>query len=119
SVKRATAWRRGGRGVREVVGEWGRAGPAGGAGGDCGVAAWRAAAVRRLADRPTADRAIAVDVRAAGEVLKPLARRCGADLERFLTEIALGAEADVLDPRAGAITLLTLHAAKGLEFGAG
>jgi superfamily I DNA/RNA helicase len=49
-------------------------------------------------------------------VLAPLARRCGADLERFLTEIALGAEADALDPRAGAVTLLTLHAAKGLEF---
>src|SRR5207247_5447306 len=59
-----------------------------------------------------------VDVLAAGEVLAPLARRCGADLERFLTEIALGAEADALDPRADAITLLTLHAAKGLEFGA-
>ena len=55
---------------------------------------------------------------AAGEVLTPLARRCGADLERFLTEIALGAEADALDPRADAITLLTLHAAKGLEFSA-
>ena len=59
-----------------------------------------------------------MDVLAAGEVLAPLARRCGADLERFLTEIALGAEADALDPRADAITLLTLHAAKGLEFSA-
>jgi DNA helicase II / ATP-dependent DNA helicase PcrA len=59
-----------------------------------------------------------VDILAAGEVLAPLARRCGADLERFLTEIALGAEADALDPRADAITLLTLHAAKGLEFSA-
>ena len=37
-------------------------------------------------------------------------------MQRFLTEIALGAEADALDPRADAITLLTLHAAKGLEF---
>jgi len=57
-----------------------------------------------------------VDVLAAAEVLAPLARRCGADLERFLTEIALGAETDALDPRADAVTLLTLHAAKGLEF---
>ena len=57
-----------------------------------------------------------VDIRAAGEVLAPLARRCGADLERFRTEIALGAETDALDPRAEAITLLTLHGAKGLEF---
>jgi superfamily I DNA/RNA helicase len=55
-------------------------------------------------------------VRAAGELLLPLARRCGEDLERFLTEIATGAETDALDPRAEAITLLTLHGAKGLEF---
>ena len=34
----------------------------------------------------------------------------------FLAEIALGAQADALDPRADAVTLLTLHAAKGLEF---
>jgi DNA helicase-2/ATP-dependent DNA helicase PcrA len=57
-----------------------------------------------------------VDALAAGEVLAPLAHRCGDDLDRFLTEIALGAEADALDPRADAVTLLTLHAAKGLEF---
>jgi superfamily I DNA/RNA helicase len=82
------------------------------------IAGCLAAAVRRLAGRATADRASAVDVLAAGEVLTPLARRCGADLERFLTEIALGAEADALDPRADAIALLTLHAAKGLEFSA-
>ncbi|MBV9450525.1 MAG: UvrD-helicase domain-containing protein [Streptosporangiaceae bacterium] len=56
------------------------------------------------------------DVRAAGEVLMPLARRCRADIERFYHEIALGAETDALDPRAEAITLLSLHAAKGLEF---
>ena len=56
------------------------------------------------------------DLRTAGEVLAPLARRCGDDMERFRTEIALGAEVDALDPRADAIALLTLHAAKGLEF---
>ena len=56
------------------------------------------------------------DLRTAGEVLAPLARRCGDDMEQFRTEIALGAEADALDPRADAISLLTLHAAKGLEF---
>jgi superfamily I DNA/RNA helicase len=48
--------------------------------------------------------------------LSPLARRCGGDLTAFLAEIALGAQADALDPRADAVTLLTLHAAKGLEF---
>ena len=57
-----------------------------------------------------------VDIRAAGELLAPLARRCGDDLDRFLTEVSLGAAVDALDPRADAITLLTLHAAKGLEF---
>jgi DNA helicase II / ATP-dependent DNA helicase PcrA len=62
------------------------------------------------------DAAAALDARAAGEVLAPLARRCGRDLDRFLTEISLGAQVDALDPRADAVTLLTLHAAKGLEF---
>jgi superfamily I DNA/RNA helicase len=57
-----------------------------------------------------------VDILAAGELLAPLARRCGDDLERFWTEVSLGATVDALDPRADAITLLTLHAAKGLEF---
>jgi len=104
--------------VPEIVREMCLTGPAQVAGRDCTVADWLTAAVRRLADRPTTDRAITLDVLAAGEVLRPLARRCGADLERFLTEIALGAEADALDPRADAVTLLTLHAAKGLEFGA-
>jgi uncharacterized protein (TIGR00375 family) len=53
---------------------------------------------------------------AAVELLVPLAERCGDDLERFLAELALGAEVDTLDPRADRISLLTLHAAKGLEF---
>jgi superfamily I DNA/RNA helicase len=85
------------------------------------VAARLKAAVHGLATRAQdgrrkGARAAAVDVLAAGEVLAPLADRCGADLDRFLTEIALGAEADALDPRADAVTLLTMHAAKGLEF---
>jgi DNA helicase-2/ATP-dependent DNA helicase PcrA len=76
------------------------------------------AAVRSLvAARGERDPAT-VDIRAAGEVLSPLARRCGPDTERFRTELGLGAEADALDPRADAIALLTLHAAKGLEFDA-
>jgi superfamily I DNA/RNA helicase len=92
--------------------------PAGEYGDSSAVADRLAAAVRRLAGRSGGGRADTVDILAAGEVLTPLARRCEADLERFLTEIALGAEADALDPRADAITLLTLHAAKGLEFSA-
>ena len=97
--------------VPEIVSELRLAAPAGQT-----VALRLTAAVRKLAGRGSPDRAAAVDVRAAGEVLAPLAHRCGDDLDRFLTEISLGAEADALDPRADAITLLTLHAAKGLEF---
>ncbi len=74
------------------------------------------AAVRALAAARGESDATVTDIRAAGEVLAPLARRCGDDAERFRTEISLGAEADALDPRAEAIPLLTLHAAKGLEF---
>ena len=72
------------------------------------------AAVRRLA--AGAPPPVAADIRAAGEILRPLADRCDRDMQLFLTEIAVGAEADALDPRAEAVTLLTLHAAKGLEF---
>jgi ATP-dependent DNA helicase UvrD/PcrA len=50
------------------------------------------------------------------DLLDPLAERCGDDLDRFRTELALGAEVDTWDPRADRISLLTLHAAKGLEF---
>jgi DNA helicase-2/ATP-dependent DNA helicase PcrA len=57
-----------------------------------------------------------IAVRTAAEVLTPLAARCGTDLDRFVEEIAVGAEVDTWDPRADRITLLTLHAAKGLEF---
>jgi superfamily I DNA/RNA helicase len=56
------------------------------------------------------------DLRAALELLLPLADRAGADPARFLAELALGAEVDLWDPRADRVSLLTLHASKGLEF---
>jgi uncharacterized protein (TIGR00375 family) len=56
------------------------------------------------------------DIHTAAELLGPLAQRCGDDVQRFCREVLLGAEVDTLDPRAEAISLLTLHAAKGLEF---
>ncbi len=66
---------------------------------------------------PTAEREdTATEVHTAVELLTPLAGRCGDDLERFRTELALGVEVDTWDPRADRVSLLTLHAAKGLEF---
>jgi superfamily I DNA/RNA helicase len=50
------------------------------------------------------------------DLLIPLATQCGHDLESFLQALATGAEVDALDPRAQAVNLLTLHAAKGLEW---
>ena len=50
------------------------------------------------------------------DLLQPLATACGNDLERFLAELALETQVDTWDPRADRISLLTLHAAKGLEF---
>lgn len=58
----------------------------------------------------------AIDIHAALDLLKPLATRCGDDLARFRTELLLGVEVDTRDPRADQVSLLTLHAAKGLEF---
>jgi superfamily I DNA/RNA helicase len=110
--------------LRAAVRRLAATGPSGGAGtggagtggmGICGVGTSGAGP----GGGPTrASAAWAVDVRSAGEILLPLARHCGSDMDRFRTEIALGAVADALDPRANAVTLLTMHAAKGLEFGA-
>ena len=52
----------------------------------------------------------------ACDLLRPAAVACGDDLERFLSDLALGTEIDTWDPRADRISLLTLHASKGLEF---
>lgn len=54
------------------------------------------------------------EIRAALELLNPLAER--HDPDSLLAELALGSEVDTWDPRANRISLLTLHAAKGLEF---
>ncbi|MEM9594473.1 MAG: UvrD-helicase domain-containing protein [Acidobacteriota bacterium] len=56
------------------------------------------------------------ELRASLDLLAPLAQRHGDDLEAFLAALALGAEVDTWDPRAQRVSLLTLHAAKGLEF---
>ncbi len=56
------------------------------------------------------------EIRAAADLLAPLAAARGTDLVGFLTDLALDVEVDAYDPRADRISLLTLHAAKGLEF---
>jgi DNA helicase II / ATP-dependent DNA helicase PcrA len=58
----------------------------------------------------------ATDVWSAVDLLRPVAEAFGSDLDGFLEAVATGAEVDALDPRADAVSLLTLHAAKGLEF---
>jgi len=45
-----------------------------------------------------------------------LAQTCGEDRARFLDAVALASDSDDYDPRADRISLMTLHAAKGLEF---
>ena len=81
------------------------------------VAVGAALAATENGDREPAERAAAImAIRTAADVLGPLAARCGTDLDRFLDELTLGAEVDTWDPRADRISLLTLHAAKGLEF---
>jgi len=50
--------------------------------------------------------------------LEPLAVQCGHDFARFESELALLSDADLWDARADRVSLLTLHASKGLEFAA-
>jgi DNA helicase-2/ATP-dependent DNA helicase PcrA len=79
-------------------------------------------------DAPLADRLATVstqlareekpdpDLRAITDALRPLAGKHGTSLDAFLSELALGVDVDLHDPRAERVSLLTLHAAKGLEF---
>ncbi len=48
--------------------------------------------------------------------LRLLCEKCGGDLARLHSELALGVDVDTWDARADRVSLLTLHAAKGLEF---
>ncbi|MGQ9663485.1 MAG: 3'-5' exonuclease, partial [Kiritimatiellia bacterium] len=48
-------------------------------------------------------------------VLRPLAANT-LDRTDFLSQVSIGIECDLFDPRADRIALLTLHASKGLEF---
>jgi DNA helicase-2/ATP-dependent DNA helicase PcrA len=56
------------------------------------------------------------ELRSAVEMLVPLARRHAADAAGFVEEAALALACDAWDPRAERVTLMTLHASKGLQF---
>jgi DNA helicase-2/ATP-dependent DNA helicase PcrA len=85
-------------------------------GGGAAALAGRVASAAEAAAAGPGGEALAAELAAVPELLAPLAERCGDDLGRFLAELALGEEVDTWDPRADRISLLTLHAAKGLEF---
>ena len=68
------------------------------------------AAAERLAERGDADATIAL------QRLTALARSCGNDRIRLKDLAALSSDAEFWDARADRVSLLTLHAAKGLEF---
>ncbi|HWB15748.1 MAG TPA: UvrD-helicase domain-containing protein [Vicinamibacterales bacterium] len=75
-----------------------------------------AAQINAAAERLPRD---TIDAAAKEEALRrllTLAASSGNDRARFLDLVALASDADFRDPRATAISLLTLHAAKGLEF---
>ena len=56
------------------------------------------------------------EVEAAFGYLDHLAQMCDGDTARFAEAVILANEADLWDARADRISLMTLHAAKGLEF---
>jgi DNA helicase-2/ATP-dependent DNA helicase PcrA len=74
-----------------------------------------AGSLRAAADRMPDD-ADSTECRAALLQLLALAQSCGNDRPRFDEMLCLATEADCWDARADRISLLTLHAAKGLEF---
>jgi DNA helicase II / ATP-dependent DNA helicase PcrA len=80
---------------------------------DADLAARLATAAGRLAAGENAERAA---VEFALQRLLRLAESCDGDEARFLDAVALATDADFWDERADAVALLTLHAAKGLEF---
>ena len=56
------------------------------------------------------------DLEATLQQLLALAASCEDRLDWFVDAVPLATEADCFDPRADRVSLLTIHAAKGLEF---
>jgi DNA helicase-2/ATP-dependent DNA helicase PcrA len=67
---------------------------------------------------PEADPAADVPVEAGYDAANPLPAQpsLGDALRLWLESVSLVADADAVDPEQGSVTLMTLHAAKGLEF---
>jgi DNA helicase-2/ATP-dependent DNA helicase PcrA len=74
------------------------------------------AALRRAAERVATDQEETAAVALALQRLLPLAETYRGDQAGFIDAVALASDADFWDPRADGVALLTLHAAKGLEF---
>ncbi len=74
-----------------------------------------AARLRQSAARLAAENGNAAAIERALQPLLGLAANC-RDAVRFRDAVALASEADFWDERANSVALLTLHAAKGLEF---
>lgn len=74
-----------------------------------------AAQFRLPDDDPTADAGDAAAAADAGRSL-PEQPTLGDALRLWLESVSLVADADAIDPEQGSVTLMTLHAAKGLEF---
>jgi superfamily I DNA/RNA helicase len=75
-----------------------------------------AARLEIAAQRVTADNNDTATLAVALQRLLPLAKTCGGDQARFRDAVALAGDADFWDACADGVALLTLHAAKGLEF---
>jgi DNA helicase-2/ATP-dependent DNA helicase PcrA len=65
---------------------------------------------------PASDQFDRAAIEIALKRLTALAKNCARDGARFADAVAVANEADFFDPRANRVSLLTLHAAKGLEF---
>jgi DNA helicase II / ATP-dependent DNA helicase PcrA len=72
--------------------------------------------LRHAAHQLGAEKEETAAIELALQRLAPIAEACGGDAARFFDAVALASDADFWDARADAVALLTLHAAKGLEF---
>jgi DNA helicase-2/ATP-dependent DNA helicase PcrA len=85
----------------------------------------RARKARRTADEADSDNGMDAASRRAADIaerelalqqLLRVASECDGDRARFEDALTITTEADFWDPRADRVSLLTMHAAKGLEF---